>query len=98
MKDNRRVILGLGIIISFALLIFSISLYYNYQHELRQDSKLTVDSITSMSDEEIIQFLEQRRETEPMFHSFYILPFIAFIGLLIGTIVYYIMSDKVIQQ
>lgn len=98
MKDNRKVILGLGIIISFALLIFSISLYYNYQHELRQDSKLTAESIVSMSNEEIVQFLEQRRETEPMFHSFYLLPFIAFIGLLIGTIVYYIMSDKVVQR
>jgi len=98
MKDNRRVILGVGIIISFALLIISISLYYNYQHDLRQESKLSPESVESMSNEEIVSFLEERRVTEPTFHSFYLLPFIAFIGLLVGTIVYYIMSDKVIQQ
>ena len=98
MKDNRKVILGLGIIISFALLIFSISLYYNYQHDTRQDSKLTVESVASMTNDEIIESLQERRETEPTFHSFYLLPFIAFVGLLVGTIAYYIMSDKVIQQ
>ena len=51
-----------------------------------------------MSNEEIKAFLEERRATEPTFHSFYLLPFIAFIGLLIGTLVYYIMSDKIIQK
>lgn len=98
MKDNRNVILGLGIIISFALLIFSISLYYNYQHDIRQESKLTSESIANMSIEEIKNHFDSRKETQPTFHSFYLFPFIAFIGLLIGTIVYYIMSDKVINK
>ncbi|MBR9683666.1 hypothetical protein GOV03_03950 [Candidatus Woesearchaeota archaeon] len=97
-QNNRKIILGIGIIISFALLILSISLYYNYQHELRQESKLSPELIKSMSNEEIVSFLEERRGTESTFHSFYLLPFIAFIGLLIGTLVYYIMSDKVIHQ
>ena len=97
-KDNRNIILGIGIVISFALLIFSISLYFNYQHDLRQESKLSPESVEGMSNEEIKAFLEERRATEPTFHSFYLLPFIAFIGLLIGTLVYYIMSDKIIQK
>ena len=98
MRDNRKVILGLGITLSFALLIFSISLYFNYQQDFRQGSRLNPEAIEDMSNEEIIEFLEQRRDAEPKVHGFYILPFVAFIGLLIGTIVYYIMSDKVIQQ
>jgi len=97
-KDNRKVILGVGIVISFALLIFSISLYYNYQYNLRQGSQLSPESVESMSNEEIIEFLEERRATEPIFHSFYLLPFVSFIGLLVGTLVYYIMSDKIIQK
>ena len=68
-KDNRKVIVGLGIVISFALLIFSISLYYTYQHEIRTGSKLSSESVESMSNEEIIEFLEERRNTEPIFHS-----------------------------
>ena len=96
--DNRKVIFGVGIIISFALLIFSISSYYNYQHSIRQDSKLSAESVERMSNEEIIDFLKERRVTEPTVHSFYLLPFVAFIGLLIGTLVYYIMSDKIIKK
>ena len=97
-KDNRNVILGIGIIISFAFLIFSISIYYNYQHTLRQESKLSPELVGSMSNEEIMVFLEERRATEPIFRSFYLMPFMAFIGLLVGTLVYYIMSDKIIQK
>lgn len=97
-KNNRKIILGIGIITSFALLIISISLYFNYQHDIRQESRLNPEAIEDMSTEEIKDFIEQRRNTEPTIHSFYLLPFIAFIGLLVGTIVYYIMSDKVIQQ
>ena len=98
MKDNRKIILGVGIIISFALLIFSISLYLNYRHDLRQESRLDHDNLDNMSIEGIKQFLTERRDSQPTFRSFYLLPFVAFIGLLVGTLVYYIMSDKVIQQ
>ncbi len=98
MTQNRKVILGLGIIISFALLVSSITLYFNYQHDLRQRTRLDTDQMMSMSSDEIISFLEERRSDEPVFHSFYLLPFIAFIGVLVGTSVYYIMSDKIVEQ
>lgn len=97
-KDNRKIILGLSIVISFALLIFSLSLYYNYQHELKQESRLSPEDIEEMSSTEINQYLELRRESQSTIHSFYLLPFIAFMGILVGTVVYYIMSDKVIEQ
>ncbi len=97
-KDNRKIILGVGIIISFALLTLSISTYYNYQHDIRQESRLDPDAIDDMTIEEIKQFMIENRDAQPILHCFYLLPFIAFIGLLVGTVVYYIMSDKVIQQ
>jgi len=98
LTSNRKVILGVGIIISFALLIFSITLYFSYRHDLREESRLDHDLINNMAAEEINKFLTERRDTQPTFRSFYLFPFIAFIGLLIGTVVYYIMSDKVVQQ
>lgn len=97
-EKNRKIILAMGIIVSFALLIFSISLYYNYLHDSKKETKLTADSVMSMSQEEIIEFIEKREEEQTKFHSFYLLPFIAFIGLIIGTLIYYIMSEKVVQQ
>jgi len=98
MKPNRKIILGVGMIISFALLIFSISLYFNYLHDTREESRLDHDAIDNMTNEEVKDFLTERRESQPTFRSFYLLPFVAFVGLLIGTLAYYIMSDKVIQQ
>lgn len=96
--NNQKILLGIGIIVLFALIIISTSLYFNYQHDLREKSRLNPGAIDKMSKEEIIYFLEQRRNTESSFPIFYILPFIAFAGLLVGTIVYYIMSDKIIQK
>ena len=95
---NRKLILGIGIIISFALLIVSISIYFNFQHDLREQSRLDPDMIDSMTTEQIKEFMIEQRKTQPVFHSYYLLPFIGFIGLLVGTVVFYIMSDKVVQQ
>ncbi len=73
-------------------------MYFNLQHDVREESRLDHDVIDGMTHEEIKQFLTERRESQPIFHSFYLLPIIALMGLLVGTLVYYIMSDKVIQQ
>ena len=73
-------------------------MYFNLQHEVREESRLDHDVIDEMTNEEIKQFLTERRESQPTFHSFYLLPIIALMGLLVGTLVYYIMADKVIQQ
>lgn len=97
-KDNRKIILSVGIIVLFALLIISISMYFGLQHERRDESRLDHNEIEDMTKQEIKDFLDKRRESQHTFHSYYLLPFFAFIGLLIGTFVYYIMSDKVIQQ
>ena len=98
LKGNRKIILGVGIMISFSLLMFSISMYFNYQHNQREESRLDHDAIDNMNVGEIKDYLDERRESQPVFRSFYLIPFVGFIGLLVGTLVYYIMSDKVVQQ
>ncbi len=97
-KDNRNIILGVGIIISFALLTLSVSTYYNYQKDARQESRLNPDAIDNMTIEEIKVFMIENRDRPPILNSSDLLPFMAFIGLLVGTLVYYLMSDKVIRQ
>ncbi|MCK5594236.1 MAG: hypothetical protein KAI18_03270, partial [Candidatus Aenigmarchaeota archaeon] len=96
--DNRKLIMGIGIIISFALLMMSISIYFNFQHDLREQSRLDPDQIDDMTTDEIKRYMIDQRAEQPVFHSYYLLPFMGFIGLLVGTLVYYIMSDKVVQQ
>lgn len=96
--DNRNLILGIGIIVSFALLIMSISIYFSYQHDQREQSRLDPNTITDMTIDEIKQSIVAQRAAQPVFHSYYLLPFMGFIGLLVGTVIFYIMSDKVIHQ
>jgi len=94
----RKIVLGMGIIVLFALIMLSLSLYLTYGHDEREKTRLTPGAIDDMSKEEIKDFITERRKAEPSFHSFYLLPLFAFIGLLVGLIVYYIMSDKVVHQ
>ncbi len=98
MNNNRNIIFGIGIIISFALLIASISMYFNYQQEEREKGHLSTEMINVMSKNEIINYMEHRHDTEPTFYGYHLLPFIGFIGVLVGTFVFYIMSDLVVQQ
>lgn len=98
MNKDRKIIIGIGITISFILLIISISLYFDYRHDIRKESRLNPEDLENLSVEEIISLMEQRRATEVKFHSYYLLPFIAFVGLFIGILVYYILSDKLIQK
>ena len=96
--SNRNVIFGVAILISFALLIMSISLYFNFRHEEMQKDRLSPEDIDSMAKEELKAFIEERRESETVFHSYYLLPFMSFVGILVGSVVYYIMSDKIMMK
>ena len=96
--NNMKLIFGIGILTSFALLMISISTYFNFQHDLREQSKLDPYIIEGMTTEEIKQSIIERRNTQPIYQSYYILPFMGFIGLLVGTLVFYIMSNKVVQK
>lgn len=95
---KRNSILALGIIIGFAMLIFSISLYFNYQYNLHEKGHLTTEMINQMSKEQIAEYMNNRESDRPFFYSFYLLPFAAFIGVIVGTIVYYVLSDKITKQ
>ncbi len=98
MKENRKIIAAIGLIISFAFLLFSISLYYNYQHDIKQKERLNPDLIENMTTQEIIKIIEEKRANENNFYCFYLLPFIGFTGIIIGTITYYMMSEKIDKQ
>ena len=59
--------------------------------------RLTPEDLDSMGLEEIREYLKEERET-PIIHGFYLFPFVGFIGVLVGTFVYYILSEKLVQQ
>lgn len=98
MNKNRNILIGVGIILSFALLIISTSAYYSYQQDSRQQDRLSPEQIENMSIEEIIQRMTSRRENQSQISSFYFFPFIAFAGVFVGTLVYYIMSNETIKK
>ncbi len=97
-KDNRKIILGIGIIVLFALLIITITMHLSSQEIEREKGHLTESLINEMSKDQIINYMEARQQDHSESNNTYLIPLLAFMGLLIGTIVFYIMSDKVIKQ
>ena len=94
-KENKNIVIGIGIILSFVLLTLSVSMYYDFQHEQLKSDRLTPEQIDSFSKEEIKSYIEEKRASETFIHGFYLIPFFAFIGLFVGIIVYYIMSERI---
>jgi uncharacterized membrane protein len=97
-KNQKNILLGLGIIISFVLLILSITLFFSIQQEQRKEGRLTPKLINEMTKEEIVVYMSERESKRPYIKSIYLYPFFAFIGMFIGSIVYYIMTKKINKQ
>lgn len=97
-KKDQKMVIGVGLIISFALLVFTVSLFFSSIHNEKMSTRLSPEKVNNLTKEEIISFITQNREDEPTIHGYYVIPFAAFIGLLVGTVVYYIMSEKINQQ
>jgi len=98
MRKDKKLIFGIGIMLAFILLILSLTMYFSYQHDIRQEERLTKETVLEMSEEELVNHFDTQRDSQTVFHSFYLLPFVAFIGLLVGLLVYYIMSDKISEK
>ena len=88
MSKKRLVISGL-IIVAFILFLISVIFYANNMHKLRQLDPLELES---MSKEQIIQEIYQRQTTTPLY---YFIPIFGFFGIVVGALVYYIMSGDV---
>lgn len=97
-EGNKNKVLAIGLIVSFALLVISVSLYFNLEHQERTAARLTPEAVDRMSKDEIKLHLEERLGSQPWLHGYYLIPFFAFIGLFVGTVVYYIMADRIVHQ
>jgi uncharacterized membrane protein len=98
---NRNTILGILVIVAFMLLIVSIPMYFEYE---RQSKRFSIDSpdFEKKTQEEIVQIVNDRRanntdgkspiQTSPIQ---FMIPFFSFIGLAVGAVVYYLMSEQV---
>ena len=95
---NRNIVLGVAIIVVFVLLIFSISAYMSFMQTERQSSRLEQATIENMTQEEHMEYIYERQSRKPGFPYSFMMPLMAFIGMLIGVVVYYVMSDKVMHQ
>ncbi len=95
---ERKTIIGIGLILAFIFLILTISTYYSYQHDIKQQERLDPKNLENMTINEIQQYIEEKRTEEITLKAYYLLPFSAFLGLIVGIIVFYIMSDKIIEQ
>ena len=95
---NKKVLIGLALIIVFSFSVIVISLQYGVRHEKKDQLKLTPERIDSMTMEEIRDNAVAQMKYDTRFHLFQIIPIIAFIGLIIGIIVYYLLYEQINKQ
>ena len=81
--------LGIVIIILFALLVSTITMYIAYSRLDRPDPEV----LGTMTTEEIQVYIAEFQSSRvPMF---WVLPLMAFVGILVGSVSYMIMNSKV---
>ncbi|NOX71512.1 MAG: hypothetical protein GXO64_02325 [Candidatus Micrarchaeota archaeon] len=99
MERRQKTVIAISIVVLFSLLVLSLSFYYLYQRSVRQSARLTYTELENMTADELRTHIAERWDSDHSpFYNFYLIPFSAFIGLLIGTIIYYLMSDEVEQK
>jgi uncharacterized membrane protein len=91
-KLNKNIVLGIVVIVSFVLLIISVPMYFEYE---RGQKQFSIDSpdFDNKNSEEISELIKERRGKMPNPFGF-VIPFFSFVGLAVGAMVYYIMSDR----
>ena len=86
---KRKAIIISLILISFVLLIVSILFYIDKSREFRRIDPLELES---MAKEQILQEIYDRQSNASM-PFYYFIPVFGFFGLVVGALVYYMMSD-----
>jgi hypothetical protein len=91
MMDKKRIIITMLVIISFILLISSILFLINKYREQRMFDPLELES---MQKEQIIEEVYQKQATSGKIY-YYFIPIAAFFGLVVGALVFYILSGDI---
>jgi hypothetical protein len=88
---KKKIFISGLIIISFILLVISVIFFLN---STRDQRKIDPSEFEIMAKEEIIQYVYEKQSDE---HTpfFYFIPIFGFFGIVVGTLIYYIMSGDV---
>jgi hypothetical protein len=88
---KRKIIISFLIIVSFILLIVSVIFFLYNTREQRQIDPTELEIMTK---EQIIQYIYEKQGNE---HTpfFYFIPIFGFFGIVVGTLIYYIMSGDI---
>ncbi|MEM3373821.1 MAG: hypothetical protein QXE31_01240 [Candidatus Woesearchaeota archaeon] len=89
--DKKKFFVVSIIIISFILLLITIILFFN---QIREERKIDITEIELMTKEEIIQYIYNKQAKDHL-PFFYLVPLFSFFGILIGLLIYYIMSKDI---
>ncbi len=88
---RKKFIIAALIVISFILLIISVIFFLDKTRDLRRIDPLELEDL---SKEEIIQFIYERQDKSSS-PNFYFIPVFGFFGIVVGTLIYYIMNGDI---
>jgi hypothetical protein len=84
----KNIVLSFGIVVMFSMLVISIATFAQFDNVYR----INTDELVGMSAEEMILYIQDKQINTPPIFS-YIFPLFAFGGVLVGLIVFYILSS-----
>jgi len=91
---NKKIITGLSLLLSFILIITSLLLFISSQQKInRSERNIDVTTIDLYSFDELKDYI-LNKPSKPNY-VFYLIPISAFLGLFVGILTYYIMSEKI---
>lgn len=97
-KINRRAVLAAGILVAFVMAVFSVSIYQNFRVNENRKFIQMKSQTENMTREELRSAFDKTKPVESNLPPHILIPVVAFAGILIGTLVYYLLSEKIVEQ
>lgn len=94
-KSNKSIITGMIIFGAFILLVISLTFMLSIQHEEKTKQQYSIQDFENQSRQEIIENLMASKPAERTFKVYYFLPFVSFFSLILGAVIFYLMSSKI---
>jgi len=83
----KKIVISLGIIVLFSMAIITIISFAQFDNSY----KINPNNLVDMTSEQIIYYIQEKQLNQTPIFS-YLFPFFSFAGILIGLLVFYIMS------
>ncbi|MFH1786534.1 MAG: hypothetical protein ABH829_02740 [archaeon] len=97
-EKNRKIVLGIGIVVAFLLLLLVLNSYVGYRAAERRNTWLEGEMRQNLTAEQFSHFEAGKRMERPSQFTSLFLLVPALLGVFVGVLVYYVTSEKIVEK